>query len=126
MKDLTKVGGKNASLGEMINTLTPLGISVPDGFAITVDAFCEFLSVNSLSFAVQAELNKLERKSLNNLSEVGRRCRELVMKSIFPQDAEKAIRKAYNELIEKGQSNSVAVRSSATAEDSPTASCGAA
>lgn len=122
MKDLPKVGGKNASLGEMIHNLSPMGIAVPDGFAITVDAYDNFLSHNSLTPALLAILNRLERRSLENLAGVGKQCRELILKSVFPPAVEEAIRQALKTLMEHGLVHSVAVRSSATAEDSPTAS----
>jgi pyruvate, water dikinase len=122
MEDLSKVGGKNASLGEMIHSLSSLGIAVPDGFAITVDAYDDFLSHNSLTPALAAILNRLERKSLENLADIGKQCRDLIMKSTFPPAVEEAIRQALKTLMERGLVHSVAVRSSATAEDSPTAS----
>jgi pyruvate, water dikinase len=122
-KDVAQVGGKNASLGEMIHHLTELGISVPDGFAITVDAFHEFLSFNTLSPLLQRTLDRLERKTLDNLSEVATCCRELIMKSNLPEPIITAIREAHGELMKShGLNPTVAVRSSATAEDSPTAS----
>jgi pyruvate,water dikinase len=122
MEDLPKVGGKNASLGEMISTLTPLGIAVPDGFAITVEAFYEFLSVNNISQPILDALRELDRVSLNNLAAVGERCRALVMGASLPKEVEDGIRQAHRQLMEHGLIRSVAVRSSATAEDSPTAS----
>jgi len=122
MNDLATVGGKNASLGEMIKNLSKLGIEVPDGFAITVDAFYEFLYFNTLSSLLQDELERLDRKTLTNLSEIGSCCRKLIMKGIFPIDVENSIRQAYDNLIDQGMIQSVAVRSSATAEDSPQAS----
>lgn len=122
MSDLAKVGGKNASLGEMIRSLSSLGVSIPDGFAITIDAFYEFLSFNHLSARIQSELNKLDRTSLENLSFVGKQCRELIMKAVFPDELKTTIEQAYVELLSKYGLISVAVRSSATAEDSPVAS----
>lgn len=122
-KDVAQVGGKNASLGEMIHHLSELGIAVPDGFAITVEAFHEFLSLNTLSPLIQRTLDRLDRKTLGNLSEVGACCRELIMKSNFPPAVIAAIREAHGELMRvHGLNPTVAVRSSATAEDSPTAS----
>jgi pyruvate, water dikinase len=122
-KDVAHVGGKNASLGEMIHHLSELGIAVPDGFAITVKAFHEFLSLNTLSPLIQRTLDRLDRKTLTNLSEVAACCRELIMKSNFPTAVITAIREAHGELMKAhGLNPTVAVRSSATAEDSPTAS----
>jgi pyruvate, water dikinase len=122
MKDLAQVGGKNASLGEMMTSLSDLEIAVPDGFAITVDAFWDFVSFNSLRSFLEAELKRLDHHSLNNLTDVGRACRDLILKGTFPADIEKAIRSAHTALMEHSLTRSVAVRSSATAEDSPTAS----
>ncbi len=122
VRDVSKVGGKNASLGEMITTLSALGIQVPDGFAITVDAYYEFLAFNNLSPLLEDTLNRLDRQSLSNLPEIGKKCREIMLSGNLPDDVVKAVREAYNRLMEKGLSHSVAVRSSATAEDSPEAS----
>lgn len=123
MSDVDKVGGKNASLGEMISNLSKHGISVPDGFAITADAFYEFLSFNTLSPLIQDALNTLNLKTLDNLSEVGKNCRKLVLNAIFPDTLKDLIANSYKQLIrEYGANLSVAVRSSATAEDSPKAS----
>jgi pyruvate,water dikinase len=122
VKDVSIVGGKNASLGEMITTLSSLGIQVPDGFALTVDAYYDFLAFNTLSPLLQDTLNRLDRQSLSNLAEVGKHCRELILSASLPDDIVKQIKEGYNKLMGKGLSHSVAVRSSATAEDSPTAS----
>lgn len=122
MKDLARVGGKNASLGEMINNLSKLGIAVPPGFAVTVDAFYDFLAFNTLSPLLQDVLNRLDRKRLTNLADIGNACRDLILKSHFPEGVQAAIQQAYGELMSRGVTHSVAVRSSATAEDSPTAS----
>lgn len=122
MDDLPKVGGKNASLGEMIRSLSALGIAVPDGFALTVDAYAEFLTFNSLTPLLRNILGTLDRESLNNLAEVGAQCRELLLKGAFPEKVEGVIRNAYDKLMQHGLVHSVAVRSSATAEDSPAAS----
>lgn len=123
MDDLARVGGKNASLGEMIRNLSPLGVSIPDGFAITVDAFYKFLAFNTISPLIQGSLDRINRLTLENLSEAGACCRKLIIEGIFPDDVSRAIKRAYSELMEKhGLNPSVAVRSSATAEDSRTAS----
>ncbi|SKC83446.1 phosphoenolpyruvate synthase [Ohtaekwangia koreensis] len=121
-KDAAKVGGKNASLGEMISNLSHLGIQIPDGFALSVDAYYEFMEFDNLAQRVQDVLNTLDRQSLSNLSSVGARCRELVHSGNLPGPVIKAVKEYYSRLLEKGLSHSVAVRSSATAEDSPTAS----
>ncbi|HEY0771823.1 MAG TPA: PEP/pyruvate-binding domain-containing protein, partial [Sphingobacteriaceae bacterium] len=122
VKDVPSVGGKNASLGEMITTLSALGIQVPDGFALTVEAYYDFLAFNSLAPSLQNNLNRLDRKSLSNLAEVGKNCRELILAAALPDEIKKQVKTAYTKLMEKGLIHSVAVRSSATAEDSPKAS----
>ena len=123
MDDLSQVGGKNASLGEMIKNLSPLGINIPDGFAITADAFYNFLESNSLLLPIQQNLNLIERTTLENLSEASASCRALVMKSIIPENVLDGIKVGYATLSGKyGGDFSVAIRSSATAEDSLAAS----
>lgn len=122
MKDLAKVGGKNASLGEMISALSPLGVSVPDGFAVTVEAYRSFLAHNQLDVPLQQSLDKLDRKTLSNLSETGAQCRKLIENADLPDDVAHAIKEAYNGLVEEEGKVTFAIRSSATAEDLPTAS----
>ncbi|ELR71901.1 Phosphoenolpyruvate synthase [Fulvivirga imtechensis AK7] len=123
MQDLAKVGGKNASLGEMIQKLTPLGVNVPGGFAITAGAYYDFLSYNELNNKIQVELDMLDRATLDNLPQVGARCRDLILKATFPEKVQRAIADAYYEFVAaEGKVATFAVRSSATAEDSPTAS----
>ena len=122
VKDVSSVGGKNASLGEMITTLSSLGIQVPDGFALTVDAYYDFLTFNKLSPLLQETLKRLDRKSLSNLPDVADQCRKLILSADLPVEVVKQVKEAYTNLMHSGLSHSVAVRSSATAEDSPTAS----
>ncbi len=123
MKELAKVGGKNASLGEMMGTLKPLGIEVPDGFALTAVAFNDFMASNSLEEALNRELEKLDRKGLSNLAQIGKNCREIISNATLTEPVVSAITPAYENLIKKyGSGISVAVRSSATCEDSPSAS----
>jgi pyruvate,water dikinase len=122
MNDIQQVGGKNASLGELINKLSQLGINVPDGFAVTVSAFNKFLKTNDLLPRLKDSMGELNRKSLENLSAVALQCRTLVLNGSLPDDVENNIRSAYNDLMEQGLNPTLAVRSSATAEDSPTAS----
>jgi len=123
MQDLSEVGGKNASLGEMIRNLSSLGVSIPDGYAITVEAFSEFLSFNKIYDSLQSELKILDRQSLSNLSAVGKRCREIVGSCELPPQVKDAISTTHEKLIlSVGLNPSFAIRSSATAEDSPTAS----
>jgi pyruvate,water dikinase len=121
-KDTPKVGGKNASLGEMITRLSSLGIQVPDGFAVTVDAYEDFLSSNELAIPLQNILSTLDRRSLSNLPDVGQRCRDLILKGTLSDEVTNAVKDAYHHLLGQGLNHSVAVRSSASAEDSPTAS----
>lgn len=119
---LPQVGGKNASLGEMFNKLRPLGIEVPDGFAVTVDGYYDFLSANKLTEALRQLLKTIDHKSLHNLPKVALQCRTLVASATLPEKLKEEIIAAYRKLSGNGNSVSVAVRSSATAEDLPTAS----
>ncbi len=120
-KDLPLVGGKNASLGEMLKELYPLGIKIPDGFAVTVEAFRTFIRDNHLKERLETELSILDKETLNNLSSVGANCREIMASGRIPKEVEKDIATAF-ETLRAGNEISVAVRSSATAEDLPTAS----
>jgi len=122
LNDVPSVGGKNASLGELINSLTSLDVAVPDGFAITVDGYSEFLSVNGLEPVLMALMSTLDKKTLSNLSQVSERCWEAILGAQLPHDLASAIKDAHATLMAHGLVHSVAVRSSATAEDSPTAS----
>ncbi len=123
MKDVERVGGKNASLGEMISHLAGAGVSVPGGFATTAEAFREFLEQSGLNARIQAELNTLNVDDVQALMETGKKIRRWVVETPLLPELEKAITAAYQKL--KGNSNdefAVAVRSSATAEDMPDAS----
>ncbi|MFD2245056.1 phosphoenolpyruvate synthase [Pontibacter ruber] len=121
--DTAIVGGKNASLGEMIQQLSPKGINIPDGFATTVAAFNMFLDQNQLRQPLHDLLDSLDTKDFHNLHEVGSKCRALVLQAQMPPEVALAIKEAYRqlELQEQGMTG-VAVRSSATAEDLPEAS----
>lgn len=119
--NINVVGGKNASLGEMYNSLSEFGIKVPNGFAITVEAYRVFLKENDLTDLLQKEISRLDKLQLNNLSEVGENCRKMLLNGKIPDKIQKEIEKAYKKLS-NGLPTSVAVRSSATAEDLPTAS----
>ncbi len=122
-KDVALVGGKNASLGEMIHHLSPMGVHVPDGFALSTDAYFTFLSDNKLTEALQSKLNELNTQSLDNLGILSAACKALILKGTFSENLREQLRNAYHHLCNKcGAAISVAVRSSATAEDSPTAS----
>ena len=119
--DVAQVGGKNASLGEMFSTLAPAGIRVPDGFAVTAEAYRLFLSHNDLSGRLTRALAALDTRTLGNLATIAAQCRALVAGGELPQALGKEILEAYAALNPGGEL-SVAVRSSATAEDLPTAS----
>ncbi|MFC5269986.1 phosphoenolpyruvate synthase [Adhaeribacter terreus] len=123
LKDLEVVGGKNASLGEMFNQLAPAGINVPDGFATTSRAYWEFLEQNELSEPLAQILAKLDQVNFSNLATVGKQARELLLNCILPDNISDAIRKGYAYLQKNyGPDFTLAVRSSATAEDLPNAS----
>jgi pyruvate,water dikinase len=119
--DVPKVGGKNASLGEMISRLSSKGISVPNGFATTAFAFEEFLSHNSLHVPLTDLLQQLNKDDYSNLKEIGAAARELLLNAKLPPNLVAAISTGYRELC-NGHPVEVAVRSSATAEDLPQAS----
>jgi pyruvate,water dikinase len=121
MSDVEAVGGKNASLGEMISQL-PQGVRVPTGFATTAHAFRQFLKADGLAERIQAKLAALDTDDVRALAEVGADIRALVQAQPFPADLEHAIRQAYEVLNEGSASATYAVRSSATAEDLPDAS----
>jgi len=121
MTDVESVGGKNASLGEMISQL-PAGVKVPTGFATTAHAFREFLRHDGLTGRINAKLDALDTEDVRALAAVGAEIRTMVEAQPFPADLEKAIREAFVQL-QAGQADaSFAVRSSATAEDLPDAS----
>lgn len=119
--DIDKVGGKNASLGEMISHLTDLGVSVPTGFATTADAFNKFLQDTGLNQKISEALIGLNVDDVQTLAETGKKIRNMIIAQQLPKDLEEAIRNAFATLSE-GQDIAVAVRSSATAEDLPDAS----
>jgi pyruvate,water dikinase len=122
LSHLPQVGGKNASLGEMFNKLHPLGIDVPNGFAITVESYRRFLFQNNLTEKLQKMLNKIDATTLATLPEIALQCRILVTDAIIPDDVKNEIKHAYRQLSNNQNNIPVAVRSSATAEDLPTAS----
>jgi pyruvate,water dikinase len=123
IKDVAMVGGKNASLGEMIQQLEPLGLSVPDGFATTADAFRLFLQENNLVEQLKDIVNSLDQNSFNNLNDVSKKAKQLILSASMPKMLVDSITENYNSLNKKhGRELDVAVRSSATAEDLPTAS----
>jgi len=121
INDISKVGGKNASLGEMYNNLIPQGIRVPNGFAITTTAYKDFINYNSLNAPLDELIKLLDKKDFMNLSEIGSKARKLLLDAKFPLDLQTAISSAYTDLSKDNEMN-VAVRSSATAEDLDNAS----
>lgn len=119
-----KVGGKNASLGEMYNQLNPIGISIPNGFAVTAEGYRLFRKMNHLEKPLKDLLFSLDTEHYSNLSSIGEKARNLILAAAIPDEIRKEIYAAYQSLSEQCNSNNldVAVRSSATAEDLPTAS----
>ena len=124
MSDVNQVGGKNASLGEMIKNLTKSGkVKVPGGFATTADAYREFLAHEGLADRINEALDRLDVSDVKELVKVGSKIRNWVMNTPFPPEFEKSIDEAFENLeAEYGEDVSWAVRSSATAEDLPDAS----
>jgi len=121
MTDVESVGGKNASLGEMISNL-PTGVKVPTGFATTAHAFREFLAFGDLAEKINARLKALDTEDVNALAQAGAEIRAMLESQPFPADFEAEIRKAFAVLSGGSETASFAVRSSATAEDLPDAS----
>ena len=121
MTDVDRVGGKNASLGELLSQLTSAGIRVPDGFATTAEAFRLFLKEGGLEDRIHARLAKLNVDDVKALAAAGAEIRGWIESAPFPAELEKEIREFY-EWLREGRDISVAVRSSATAEDLPDAS----
>ncbi|GAA0905713.1 phosphoenolpyruvate synthase [Luteibacter anthropi] len=124
MTDLGKVGGKNASLGEMIGNLAKLGVSVPGGFATTADAFQTYLEKSGLAKRIAERLATLDVDNVDELTRGGKEIRSWIVDTALPSDLEQAIRDAYIKLCKDAGATdiAVAVRSSATAEDLPDAS----
>lgn len=123
MADVPLVGGKNASLGEMYRELTPHGIAIPNGFAVTADAYRYVLQVGGLAETIRRILVRLDTRNLADLAARGRQVREAILATPLPEDLQHDITQAYARLCaEYGAETDVAVRSSATAEDLPGAS----
>ncbi len=123
MKDLGNVGGKNASLGEMISELAELGVEVPGGFATTAEAFREFLEQSGLKARIDSTLAELDVEDTKTLAATGKQIRDWILDTPFPAPLQAAIEEAWAELVRQaGKEPAVAVRSSATAEDLPDAS----
>jgi pyruvate,water dikinase len=124
LNDLEKVGGKNASLGEMLQNLTKLGINIPGGFVITVEAYREFLRHNNLETTIREIVNAIEYNDIESLRRGGLQIRTLLKNSKFPRELSEMIIEKYYEISRRydQEQTDVAVRSSATAEDLPDAS----
>jgi pyruvate,water dikinase len=123
IKDVELVGGKNASLGEMYQNLTKEGIRIPNGFAITADAYCTILDENDAWEKLHAQLDNMDPDDVAQLQESGKRCREIIYDCKLPDDLTAQINHSYKALKEQyGEDVTLAIRSSATAEDSPEAS----
>lgn len=124
MTDVEEVGGKNASLGEMISQLSTKGVRVPGGFATTASAFRDFLNHNGLAAKISEALAKLDVEDVSELLRVGKEIRQWVLDTPFPASLDADIKTAWEQMVAEagGADISVAVRSSATAEDLPDAS----
>src|SRR5687767_6923137 len=122
MSDVERVGGKNASLGELISQLANAGVKVPDGFATTADAFREFIKYNNLYDFIYTQLSNLEVNNISELTNRGSLIRDKIIHANFPPNFESSIKENYIQLTKNNPNASFAVRSSATAEDLPDAS----
>ncbi|MBK0000614.1 phosphoenolpyruvate synthase [Erwinia sp. S38] len=122
MHDVDRVGGKNASLGEMITNLSSLGVSVPNGFATTSDAFNQFLDQSGVNQRIYELLDKTDIDDIDQLAKAGKQIRQWIIDTPFQPELEQAIHQAYDQLSSDDADASFAVRSSATAEDMPDAS----
>jgi len=122
MNDVDRVGGKNASLGEMITNLSSLGVSVPNGFATTSEAFNLFLDQSGVNQRIYDLLDKTNIDDVDELAKAGKQIRQWIVETPFTPQLEQAIHEAYNQLSADDAEASFAVRSSATAEDMPDAS----
>lgn len=122
MNDVHRVGGKNASLGEMIGNLGGLGVEVPGGFATTAEAFNDFLNEAGIRARIHAKLDQLDHDNVRQLAAAGKEIRGWIIDSALPARLQQDITQAYQEMASNGTDATVAVRSSATAEDLPDAS----
>jgi pyruvate,water dikinase len=122
MSDVDRVGGKNASLGEMISNLANAGVTVPGGFATTAHAYREFLAKDGLREKIDNALDSLDVNDVNELARVGSQIRQWIIDMPFPEALEQPLKGAYEKLQAGNANMAVAVRSSATAEDLPDAS----
>jgi pyruvate,water dikinase len=122
MGDVEKVGGKNASLGEMLQELTGANVKVPNGFATTAEAFRDFLNHGDLEAKINEKLHQLDTNDIQALKDAGKTIRGWIMDAVFQPELDAAIDSAWAEMSEGNENLAVAVRSSATAEDLPDAS----
>lgn len=122
INDVERVGGKNASLGEMIGNLSNLGVSVPGGFATTADAYREFLATNNLDKRINDRLDALDVNNISDLTSAGADIRKWIIETPFPAEFDQALEHAFTDMQAGNENLKVAVRSSATAEDLPDAS----
>ncbi|RUO73018.1 phosphoenolpyruvate synthase [Idiomarina ramblicola] len=122
MQDVNRVGGKNASLGEMISNLSGAGVEVPGGFATTADAYNQFLEQSGLNDRIHDLLDTLDVEDVQALTQAGKKIRQWIIDTPFQPEFEAAIKDTFAELSENNDEFSFAVRSSATAEDMPDAS----
>jgi pyruvate,water dikinase len=122
LKDNEKVGGKNASLGEMIQHLGPLGVKVPAGFALTISAFEEFLKANKLKEVIFKNLEHLDVSDLDSLKKSSAAIREAILQASIPENIQHEVSQIYSSFIQDNTNPRVAVRSSALAEDTEEAS----
>ena len=114
--DVSLVGGKNASLGEMYSQLSKQGVSIPNGFAITAEAYKYFIAENNLQDKIKSNLNGLKKNNMQDLAKRAGVIRDLIINGKMPQDLELKILNGYHKF---GRAEDVAVRTSATAEDLP-------
>jgi len=123
-KDVPLVGGKNASLGEMLGKLSKKGVQVPDGFALTTKAYWHFLEENKIDKKLKEIFKKFNQRDIKSLQKTGGKVRNLILKAKIPEDLKREIARVYQELSKKcnEKNASVAVRTSGVAEDAPTAS----
>lgn len=117
--NISQVGGKNASLGEMYSALSKKGINVPDGFAFTTKAYWDFMKLNGIDVALKKLIKKYDLKKIKDLQKFGKEARELIKKGKIGEESKKELIEAYKKL---GKNADVAVRSSAVCEDMPNAS----
>ena len=123
LKDVARVGGKNASLGQLFNALKPMGVGALDGFATTADAYHRLLIERNLEFQLRSLLYDFDPEDVDELAARGHAARAAVLETPLPDDLRSAILTAYDQLCARlGREPEVAVRSSATAEDLPEAS----